>query len=102
MRQAFVATVLASLFVAGPVFAGPIHERQDRQAARIHRGVKSGALTPNEAGALRAEQRHINRTRNRALANDGRIGPAEARRLTREQNVASRDIHRLKHNAATR
>lgn len=105
MRQLLIAGSLglvASLLAVGPVSAGEVRERQDRQSARIHQGVKSGQLTPREAGTLRAEQRHINRTRQRALANDGHIGPGEARHLNREQDAANRDIYRLKHNATAR
>jgi hypothetical protein len=101
MRKLVVGS-LGLLLVAAPAFAGEVRERQERQAERIHQGVKSGQLTPREAGALRAQQRHINQTREHALANDGRIGPGEARHLTREQDVANRDIYRLKHNAAMR
>ena len=105
MRQLLIAGslgLIASLLAVGSASAGEVRDRQERQAARIHRGVKSGQLTPREAETLRAEQRHINRTRQRALANDGHIGPAEARRLNHEQDAANRDIYRLKHNAAAR
>ena len=105
MRQLLIAGslgLIASLLAVGPALAGEIRERQERQAARIHQGVKSGQLTPREAGALRAQQRRIDQTRRRALANGGHIGPAEARHLNHEQDVANRDIYRLKHNAASR
>jgi hypothetical protein len=97
MAVALSSAVLLSGAVA---WAGPIHTRQECQHARIAQGVRNGSLTPGEVRRLAYEQRDIRRDRRTALA-DGRIGPAEARHLTRDQNRAGRDIYRLKHNGRT-
>jgi len=97
--KTFIAVLGASILLsAGAAHAGVIHSRQVRQDQRIDRGVRSGSLTPAETRVLRVEQGQIARTRNRALA-DGVMSPQEARHITREQNQASHDIYRLKHNA---
>jgi hypothetical protein len=83
---------------AAAAHAGVIDARQVRQDWRIDQGVRSGSLTPAETRVLRVEQGRIARTRDRALA-DGAMSVRERTRITREQNQASRDIHRLKHNA---
>ena len=98
----WMAAILSSavLLAGTAAWAGPIHERQQNQRARIAQGTDSGALTPAEVHRLAYEQRDIRRDRRATLA-DGHVGPAEARHLTRDQNRASRDIHRLKHNGRT-
>ena len=98
MKTLIAAFAVSTLLAATVAHAGPIHARQVRQDRRIDRGVRSGSLTPAETRVLRVEQTHIARARGRALA-DGFISPREATHLTRAQNQASRDIHRLKHNA---
>jgi hypothetical protein len=103
MKRILFVVLACTVIVSGATAAhavGPIRHRQQDQAARIHHGVQSGALTPGEASALRHEQRHINRDRRQALA-DGTLSRPEARHLTHKQNQASRHIHRLTHNPET-
>lgn len=88
---------LTTLLAASAANAGEVLRREGRQRARIRQGVASGELTPGETKALRHEQRRIERTREKALA-DGKIGPKEHAKLQREQKRASHDIYRLKHN----
>ncbi len=78
-----------------------VTQRQANQRARIRQGVKSGELTPGEAAKLRSEQRSI-RAEKQAAKADGKVTPAERRELRHDQNKASRDIYRLKHNARQR
>lgn len=100
---ALVTATLGTTLVAAPVAeAGPLKARQGAQDARIDQGVSSGELTGRERAALRGEQRAIDQARDRALANDGKIGNREAKRLTKAQNRASKDIHRAKHNARSK
>lgn len=82
---------------ASTAYAGPIARRERRQHARIAQGVRSGAVTPEERAALHAQQRKIMHDRHAALR-DGHLSRAEAANLVREQNQASRDIWRDKHN----
>jgi hypothetical protein len=77
-----------------------VRERQMNQKARIRQGVKSGQLTKGEARNLRQEQKTIQAEKQMAKA-DGKVTPAERAKLRRDQNKASRDIYRLKHNKRT-
>ena len=74
-----------------------IKERQLNQRARIRQGVRSGELKKGEAAKLRQEQRDIKFDKKMAKS-DGKVTKAERRHITKEQNKASRDIYRLKHN----
>ena len=78
-----------------------VDQRQDNQRARIRDGVKSGELTKREAARLRAEQRGISAEKQMAKA-DGVVTPAERAGLRRDQNRASRDIARQKHDTQKR
>ena len=77
-----------------------ITQRQIRQQARIRQGVRSGALTPAETRRLEAEQRKIAREKRAAKA-DGMLTTAERAKIRHDQNKASRDIYRKKHNVRT-
>jgi len=74
-----------------------INQRQINQERRIEQGVKSGQLTPNEAGRLEAQQARIEQREER-MKSDGNLTARERRALTRQQNRASRNIYRKKHN----
>lgn len=80
------------------VYTGPFTKREARQQARIAQGVRSGEVTPREVTRLEREQARVEAHRRMAWS-DGRLSPWEARHLTSEQNRASRDIWRAKHNA---
>jgi hypothetical protein len=73
-----------------------VNQRQHNQRERIQQGVKSGELTRRETGRLAAEQRDI-RQLERGYKSDGTLTDAERRDLHHEQNQASRDIYRQKH-----
>lgn len=77
-----------------------ITKRQMNQRARIRQGVKSGELTKGEAKNLRQEQKTIRAEKQMAKA-DGKVTPAERARIRKDQNKASRDIYRKKHNIRT-
>ena len=74
-----------------------VRERQMNQKARIRQGVKSGELTKGEARKLHQEQKTIQAEKQMAKA-DGKVTPEERAKLRKDQNKASRDIYRLKHN----
>ncbi len=94
-----VAMVFA-LVTADAAMAGRAKNRQVKQQKRIHQGVHSGALTKRETVRLQKEQRHINRSKKRALR-DGEVTRRERLRLERKQDRASRHIYRSKHNDRT-
>jgi CRISPR/Cas system-associated endoribonuclease Cas2 len=73
-----------------------VNARQQNQRERIQQGVKSGELTRRETGKLVEEQRDV-RQLERAYKSDGTLTGAERRDLNHEQNQASRDIYRQKH-----
>ncbi len=86
--------------LAAPAFAQSgtvIDNRQTRQEQRIDQGISSGTLNGREAARLERGQARVERYEDRALANDGKIGPREGRGITHAQNVQSRRIFRQKH-----
>ncbi len=77
-----------------------INKRQRNQQRRIRQGVKSGELTKSETRHLEKEEGKIEADKLEAKS-DGSVTPAERAKLQREENHASRDIYRKKHNART-
>jgi hypothetical protein len=78
-----------------------VNARQHNQQERIHQGVRSGELTRRETARLREEQRDV-RQLERAYKSDGTLTGAERADLHHEQNQASRDIYRQKHDEQDR
>lgn len=78
-----------------------VNARQHHQAHRIGQGIKSGELTRREARGLAEQQRDIRQLK-RAYKSDGSLTAAERRDLHHEQNQASRNIWRQKHDAQER
>jgi high-affinity K+ transport system ATPase subunit B len=74
-----------------------IDAREARQEQRIDQGVASGQLTTREANRMDHGQAHVNNMEQRALANDGKIGKKEARRIEHAQDMQSKRIYRQKH-----
>ena len=97
----FLATMAFAILLAGAAWARPhdpvVKERERNQHARIHQGVKSGELTHAEAKHLRHEQKAIHREEKDFKA-DGKLTKGERRKLHHDQDKASRDIYREKHN----
>ena len=95
------AMAFIGLVFADSSMAGRIGNRQLRQNGRICQGVKSKELTMRETRILTHEQHRIQRTKKKALS-DGVLVPKERARIETQQDKASRDIYRLKHNVRTR
>jgi hypothetical protein len=93
-----IAAVLGVLVATSTAQAGEIKERQENQDQRIDAGIDAGTVTKHEQSHLDTEQKAIDNARDKALANDGKIGKKERRQLTRAQNRASRHVYRAKHN----
>lgn len=74
-----------------------INGRERRQQQRIYTGVRSGELTSRETYRLEREQVRINHQEARFRRSGDGLSPGERLRLEREQNRASRDIYRQKH-----
>jgi len=78
-----------------------VGQRKENQQDRIAEGVKSGQLTAGETSNLETKEAAINgETRADRAANGGRLTGAERRQVNHEQNGASRQIYREKHNAS--
>jgi hypothetical protein len=102
LTKIVLAVGSAALLTAGALYAGPtddpgIQKREQNQERRIEQGVKSGQLTPGEAGRLERQQAKIQQDEAR-MKSDGKLTKKERAKLTREQNRASKNIYRKKHN----
>jgi hypothetical protein len=71
-------------------------QRNINQQQRIEQGVKSGQLTPREAGRLEQGQSRANQMQARAGAN-GQISRGEQRNIQMSENRHSGQINREKH-----
>jgi hypothetical protein len=103
--MAAVAAALMTGFAADGLAAGTrdpgVNQRQANQRERIHQGVKSGELTRRETRKVVEEQRDV-RQLERAYKSDGELTAKERADLHHEQNQASREIYRQKHDAQDR
>ncbi|MEI9814025.1 MAG: hypothetical protein WDO18_15875 [Acidobacteriota bacterium] len=101
MKHAIAALMATALMV--PAFGqGPIKEREQNQTDRIHAGVQNGTLTRPEAARLRQQQRDIRQDVRQDKRDGGGLTAREKGQITREQNRASRNIHRQKHDGQNR
>ncbi len=75
--------------------------REKRQESRIGQGVKSGALTRNEARKLKHGQDKIDNYQDKAQE-DGELSRKEKARLEKMQDKQSRAIYRQKHDGQSR
>jgi Ni/Co efflux regulator RcnB len=75
--------------------------RQVEQQERISQGVHNKELTRHETVRLEREQKRIEIEKRVAKA-DGTVTPKEKRFLRRQQNHASKDIYKQKHDGQER
>lgn len=102
MTLTMVAALLLTATVADAGTRDPgVNARQQNQRGRIQQGARSGELTRHETRHVAQSQRDI-RQLERAYKSDGTLTGAERRDLHHEQNQASRDIYRQKHDAQDR
>jgi hypothetical protein len=78
-----------------------VGQRRENQQDRIANGIKNGSMTPGEAARTENREQGINQQihADRA-ANGGTLTGQEKRQINHQQNGASRQIYRQKHNAA--
>jgi uncharacterized membrane protein YebE (DUF533 family) len=96
---ALALAALPALAFAQATPATPrIDQRQANQERRIEQGVRSGELTPHEAGKLERGQAKVRRMEARAKA-DGVVTAQERSQITREQDRQSKRIAHEKHDA---
>jgi len=94
------------MFAVAPALAANndpgIDQREINQQNRINKGIQSGQLTPKEAGKLEAQQARIKQREERMAArNNGNLTVKDKVKLTRQQNRASKNIYKKKHNDKT-
>jgi hypothetical protein len=79
-----------------------VGQRRENQQDRIAQGIKSGQLTAGETAKLENQQKGINKqVAADRKANGGKLNASEKKQINKEQNGASRNIYRKKHNAKT-
>jgi hypothetical protein len=79
-----------------------VGQRRENQQDRIAQGVKSGQLTAGETAKLENQQKGINQqVKADRAANGGKLTSGEKQQVNKEQNQASKNIYKKKHNAAT-
>lgn len=101
-RKKFMAVLAISLMgLASGALAASIQERVDMAQRRIEHGIRSGALTREEAHRLRGEFNRVRDEEARARA-DGHLDRRERERLNRELSRLERHISRLKNDDSTR
>ena len=98
--SAFAQAPAAPVAPKDPLATPKIDQRQANQEKRIDQGIASGALTQKEATNLDKRETKIEADK-LAAKSDGKVTKAERNKLNREQNRASRAIHRQKHDRQT-
>ena len=79
-----------------------VGQRRENQQDRIAQGVKSGQLTAGEAAKAEKQQKNINKqVASDRKANGGTLTTSEKQQVNKEQNAASKNIYRKKHNSKT-
>jgi len=96
VTPALMLAFTAPVFAADPTATPGIDQRLQNQEKRIDQGVNSGALTGREAARMERREAKIEGDVARAKA-DGKVTPQERKRLNRELDNQSRNIHREKH-----
>jgi hypothetical protein len=98
---AVIALIASTGIIKAQVATKSTSVRQVEQQERIKQGVQSKELTRHETARLEREQRRIQIEKKVAKA-DGTVTPKEKRFLKRQQNRASKDIYRQKHDGQER
>ena len=105
--------VLSLALIALPLFASSaqsttykqrhtIQARQNRQQARISKGVQDGQITPKGAAVAEHNQARIaSRENSMRAADGGHLTATDRHQLAREQDRTSKGIYDRNHNRAT-
>jgi len=103
MQRKLIATTVAAIlfsFGAHAQNAAIATARDTDQQKRIEQGLQSGQLSTREAASLENQEKRIDATEARDMK-DGKLSAGEKAQIQREQNHASADIYKDKHNAVT-
>ena len=107
MKSLLLVTTLTAVLVNPPpaLAAGTqsplVDRREHHQVQRLKQGVRSGALTGQEALRSAKDQVQIRRQERRFKA-DGHLNVRERAQLHRELNQSSHRLYRRKHNSRIR
>lgn len=101
MKKLIITSFLLAAFSITAYAQTTITKTQVNQQKRIHQGIRNGEITKYEARQLRNQQAHIQRDKRIAKA-DGFISKGERKYIKREQQRASKNIYRMKHNKRNR
>ena len=99
MKRQLIAGAVLSLFAAvsfAQTTAGTV-QRDVNQQQRIENGLQNGSITTREASQLEKDEKNVDKLQAQALK-DGKLSPAEQKKLRQAQNKASRDINTAEHN----
>ena len=104
-KKVMLAVLFAVTVAGGLVFADTpvIKQKIKNQRHRIHQGVKSGALTPAQAAALKQQDKDVVKEKKDMIKeNGGKPLTAEQRKLLRKDlNKTSKQIYQEKHDGNT-
>ena len=99
MKTLIAAAALGLAALTALPAAAQVNGREGNQERRIEQGVRSGELTPREAGHLQRQQARIDdRVARQRARNGGYLRPGQRARAAAAQNRASAHIYRAKHN----
>jgi hypothetical protein len=103
MKHLIIGSLMVGTMAVAGLQASEIGNREIYQQDRIAQGIYSGQLTGHETARLENREANLNReiARDR-FRNGGYLTNGEKGRINHQQNVASRDIYRDKHNAFVR
>jgi hypothetical protein len=104
LTAVLIALPAASAFAQHTTYSQrhSIQARQNRQQARIAKGVQDGQITPKGAAAAEKTQAKIASQENQMRAADnGHLTGADRHQLAREQDRASQNIYNRNHNQYT-
>jgi len=77
-----------------------VGQRRENQQDRIAQGIRSGQMTAGEAARTENREQGINQQVHAdRQANGGKLNGSEKKQINKEQNGASRQIYRQKHNS---
>jgi len=82
---------------------GEINQRKRAEQKRIGEGLENGSVTAGEAKKLETQQQGINKTEaGMRQADGGKLTAADLKAINQEQNQASKNVYRKKHNTRNR
>jgi hypothetical protein len=77
-----------------------VDQRRENQQDRIANGIRSGSMTAGEAARVENHEQGINQQVNAdRSANGDKLTAQEKKQINKEQNAASKQIYREKHNS---